>query len=67
MSDARREAEFTEALEEVRVTLAVLVAHAGVQDEVEAALAAKRENVERSRLEIKRSFGRDQDPDDARR
>ena len=67
MSDARREAEITETLEEVQVTLGVLVAHVGVGDKVEAALAAKRASVERSRLEIERSLGQDRDPDDARR
>jgi hypothetical protein len=67
MSDARREAEITEALEEMQVTLGVLVARVGARDEVETALAAKRASVERSRLEIERSLGQDRDPDDARR
>jgi hypothetical protein len=49
--------EIAEALEEVQVTLDVLVAHLGLSEQVQAALLNKQAKVERSRLEIERSLG----------
>lgn len=57
MKSARTETEIADALEDVQATLDVLVAHLGVEPQVEQAIAAKRAKVQRSREEIERSLG----------
>lgn len=57
MENRRTETETVDALEELRVTLDVVVAHLGLEREVQAAHEAKRAKAERSRQEIERSLG----------
>jgi hypothetical protein len=62
LENRRRETETADTLEELRLTLDVLVAHLGLEREVQAAHAAKRAKAERSRQEIERSLGHGVDP-----
>jgi hypothetical protein len=57
LKNARTTTEIADALEEVQVTLDVLVAHLGLSEQVQAALLSKQAKAERSRLEIERSLG----------
>jgi hypothetical protein len=68
VKNARTESEIVEALEDVEVTLEIVVAHLGVQDQVNAAVEANRAKAERSRIEIERSLGHSiDDEEDPRR
>lgn len=57
MKSARTETEIADALEDVQVTLGVIVAHLELEQQVEKAVASKRAKVEVSRQEIERSLG----------
>jgi len=57
MRNARTVTEIAEALEDVQVTLDVLVAHLGLQERVQSEIRAQRAKAERSRIEIERSLG----------
>ena len=57
MRNARTVTEIAQALEDVQVTLDVLVAHLGLQDEVDSAIQLQHAKAERSRIEIERSLG----------
>ncbi len=63
MRNARTVTEIAEALEDVQVTLDVLVAHLGLQDQVRSEVRARRAKAERSRIEIERSLGHAADAD----
>jgi len=63
MRNARTVTEIAEALEDVQVTLDVLVAHLGLQDQVRGEVRARRAKAERSRIEIERSLGHAADVD----
>lgn len=63
MRNARTVTEIAEALEDVQVTLDVLVAHLGLQDQVRSEVRARRAKAERSRIEIERSLGQAADVD----
>jgi hypothetical protein len=68
LKSARTETEIADALEDVQVTLDVIVAHLGLQEQVKHAVSAKRAKVERSRQEIERSLGHGVDAEgDSRR
>jgi len=67
LKSARTETEIADALEEVQVTLDVIVAHLGLEKHVKAAVAAKRDKVQRSREEIERSLGHGVDAEGASR
>jgi hypothetical protein len=68
LKSARTETEIADALEDVQVTLDVIVAHLGLQKQVKQAISAKRAKVERSRQEIERSLGHGVDSEgDSRR
>jgi hypothetical protein len=53
----RTATETADALEDLRLTLDVVVAHLGLEREVQGAIEAKRAKAERSRQEIERSLG----------
>jgi hypothetical protein len=57
MRNARTVTEIAEALEDVQVTLDVLVGHLGLQEQVQSEIRARRAKAERSRIEIERSLG----------
>jgi hypothetical protein len=57
MRNARTVTEIAEALEDVQVTLDVLVGHLGLQEQVQSEIRAQRAKAERSRIEIERSLG----------
>src|SRR6185437_4792748 len=57
MASRRRESDVLEALDDVRVTLEVLVKHLGLEKDVERAIAARRLRAEQARMEIERSLG----------
>jgi hypothetical protein len=57
MASVRRESEIVQALDDVRVTLEVLVEHLGLGEQVESAIAERRLRAEQSRMEIERSLG----------
>jgi hypothetical protein len=57
LKNARTQTEIADALDEVQVTLDLLVAHLGLEKQVKKAVVAKRARVERSRQEIERSLG----------
>ncbi len=57
MKSARTETEIANALEDVQVTLDVIVAHLGLEKHVKTAVGANRAKLERSRQEIERSLG----------
>jgi len=63
MRNARTVTEIAEALEDVQVTLGVLVAHLGLADQVQSEIRAQRAKAERSRIEIERSLGYTSDLD----
>jgi hypothetical protein len=63
MRSARTVTEIAEALEDVQVTLDVLVADLGLQDQVQSEIRAQRAKAERSRIEIERSLGHTSDGD----
>jgi hypothetical protein len=63
MRNARTVTEIAEALEDVQVTLDVLVAHLGLRDQVQSEIRSQRAKAERSRIEIERSLGRTSDFD----
>jgi hypothetical protein len=63
MRNARTVTEIAEALEDVQVTLDVLVDHLGLADQVQGEIRAQRAKAERSRMEIERSLGHASDPD----
>jgi hypothetical protein len=53
----RTETETADALEDLRLTLDVVVAHLGLERQVQGAIEAKRAKADRSRQEIERSLG----------
>jgi hypothetical protein len=57
MRNARTVTEIAQALEDVQVTLDVLVAHLGLQDRVQSEIQLQHAKAERSRIEIERSLG----------
>jgi hypothetical protein len=57
MEHARIDAEIFDTLEDVQATLEVIVERLGLEQEVKAAIGARRLKAERSRLEIARSLG----------
>ena len=67
MEDPRTDRELFEALDDVRATLDLLVAHLSLEDDVHTALSARRAKAERSRVEIERSLGRVEFDGDGRR
>lgn len=68
MKSPRREAQIAETLEDVQVTLEVLVAHLGLGEQVQSAIGARRVRAARSRVKIERALGSAGEPDgDSRR
>jgi hypothetical protein len=67
MTSARTNSEVIQTLEDLRTTLDLLVAHLGLQGEVQLAIAARRAKVEASRVEIERSLGKRNVDGDGRR
>ena len=68
MRNPSTETEIAQTLEDVQVTLEVLVAHLGLEEQVQRAVGASRLKAERSRLEIERSLGHSVDVEgDSRR
>jgi hypothetical protein len=63
MKNARTVTEIAEAMEDVQVTLDVLVAHLGLQGQVQSEIRTQRAKAERSRIEIERSLGYTSDVD----
>lgn len=57
MENRRTETEAADAIEELRLALDLVVAHLGLEREVQGAIEAKRAKAERSRREIERSLG----------
>jgi hypothetical protein len=62
MSDIRRLTEIAEDVADMRATLDVLVERLGLEEPVGAAVAQRRERLDRSRLEIERSLGQSGPP-----
>ena len=68
MRNPSTESEIAQTLEDVQVTLEVLVAHLGLEQHVQRAVGDGRLKAERSRLEIERSLGHGVDAEgDSRR
>jgi hypothetical protein len=67
LKNARTETEVAETLEDVQVTLEVLVAHLGLAEHVQSAIGARRVRAERSRLQAERSRGGADPSGDSRR
>jgi hypothetical protein len=63
LKSARTDTEIAETLQDVQVTLDVVVEHLGLRDRVRAAIEETRAKAERSRVEIERSLGYDIDPE----
>jgi hypothetical protein len=60
--------QIAETLEDVQVTLEVLVAHLGLEQRVQSAIGIRRISAARARAEMERALGRADDPDgDSRR
>jgi hypothetical protein len=63
MKNARTVTEIAEAMKDVQVTLDALVAHLGLQGQVQSEIRTQRAKAERSRIEIERSLGYTSDID----
>jgi hypothetical protein len=63
LKNARTDREIAEALEDVQVALGVLIDQLGLRDRVLAAVAERRANAERSRVDVERSLGYGTDPE----
>ena len=63
LNNARTDREIAEALEDVQVVLGVLIDQLGLRDRVLTAVAEKRADADRSRVEIERSLGYGTDPE----
>lgn len=64
MPEPRSDTEISQALEEVEVTLGVLVEHLGLDRQVREAIADRRAHAQRSSFEIERALGQAVQPDD---
>jgi hypothetical protein len=64
VKNARTLGEIADALQDVDVTLELIVEHLGIADQVQSAVDARHVKAERSRLEIERSLGHHVDAED---